>query len=113
MVPATGGIDGDDDVMITGTRNCVEQKIQFKIQVDLQDSSIDHTEHTTEDDEHESSDGESCVITRNHGKVYVQDSYWMDVDAEKVDKLSYDVDGTKIYLVLFDPKHCFTSTKDA
>ena len=37
----------------------------------------------------------------------------MDVDAEKVDKLSYDVDGVKIYLVPFDPKHCFTSTKDA
>ena len=37
----------------------------------------------------------------------------MDVDAEKVDKLSYDVDGAKIYLVPFDSKHCFTSTKDA
>ena len=111
MVPETGGIDGD--VMIIGTRNCVDQKKQFKIQEDLQDSSIDHTKHTSEDDEHESSDGESCVIKQNHVKVYVQDSYWMDVDAEKVDKLSYDVDGTKIYLVLFDPKHCFTSTKDA
>ena len=112
MVPATGGIDDDDDVMIIGTRNCVDQKIQFKIQEDLQDSSIDHTEHTTEGDEHESSDGESCVITRNHGKVYVQDSYWMDVDAEKVDQLPYDVDGAKIYLIPFDPKKRFTSTKD-
>ena len=104
MVPATGGIDGDDDVMIIGTRNCVDQKIQFKIHEDLQDSSIDHTEHTTEDDEHESSDGELCVITRNHGKIYVQDSYWMDVDAEKVDRLPYDVDVAKIYLFPFDPK---------
>ena len=33
----TGGIDGDDDVMIIGTRNCVDQKIQVKIQEDLQD----------------------------------------------------------------------------
>ena len=82
MVRATG--------RLIGTRNCVDQKIQFEIQEDLQDSSIDHTEHTTEDDEHESSDGESCVITRNHGKVYLQDSCWMDVDAEKVDKLPYD-----------------------
>ena len=75
MVPETGGIDGDDDdVMKIGTRSCVDQKKQFKIQEDLQDSSIDHTEHTSEDEEHESSDGESCVITQNHGKVYVQDS---------------------------------------
>ena len=63
VVPSTGRIDGDDNVMIIGTRNCVDQKIQFKIHKDLQDSSIDHTEHTTEDDEHESSDGELCVIT--------------------------------------------------
>ena len=109
-MPETGGIDGD--VMIIGTRNCVDQKKQFKIQEDLQDSSIDHTKHTSEDDEHESSDGESCVIKQNHGKVYVQDSYWMDVDAEKVDQLPYDVDGAKIYLIPFDPKKRFTSTKD-
>ena len=63
MVPETGGIDGDDDVMKIGTRSCADQKKQFKIQEDLQDSSIDHTEHTSEDEEHESSDGESCVIT--------------------------------------------------
>ena len=111
-MPATGGIDGDDDVMIIGTRNCVDQKIQVKIQEDLQDSSIDHTEETTEDHEHERSHGESCVITRNYRKVHVQDSYSMDVDAEKVDKLPYDVDGAKIYLVPFDPKKPFTSTKD-
>ena len=36
----------------------------------------------------------------------------MDVDAEKVDRLPYDVDGTKIYLFPFDPKKRFTSKKD-
>ena len=30
VVPATGGIDGDDDVMITGTRHCVDQKYSLK-----------------------------------------------------------------------------------
>ena len=36
----------------------------------------------------------------------------MDVDPEKVDKLLHDVDGAKIYLVPFNPKKRFTSTKD-